>query len=71
LSGETQSLDYPTQRRLRTLRRREPSRASKREETDQQAMTTTYDYRDPSYGDEQSVRDELARVFDLCQGCRL
>jgi len=34
-------------------------------------MTTTYDYRDPSYGDEQSVRDELARVFDLCQGCRL
>ncbi len=33
-------------------------------------MTTTYDQTDPSYLDEASVRAELTRVFDICQGCR-
>ena len=34
-------------------------------------MTTTYDPKDPVYFDEADVRDELTRVYDLCQGCRL
>src|SRR6187455_1395257 len=34
-------------------------------------MTTTYHPRDPEYLDEKDVRDELTRVYDLCQGCRL
>lgn len=33
-------------------------------------MTTTYDPRDAAYLDEADVRAELARVFDVCQGCR-
>ncbi len=33
-------------------------------------MTTTYDPRDPVYLDEADVRDELTRVYDICQGCR-
>jgi glycerol-3-phosphate dehydrogenase subunit C len=34
-------------------------------------MTTTYDPKDARYLDEADVRDELTRVYDLCQGCRL
>ena len=34
-------------------------------------MTTTYDPKDSRYLDEADVRDELTRVYDLCQGCRL
>lgn len=33
-------------------------------------MTTTYDPRDPLYTDEAATRQELARVFDICQECR-
>jgi Fe-S oxidoreductase len=33
-------------------------------------VTTTYDPHDPSYLVEADVREELTRVFDLCQGCR-
>ena len=33
-------------------------------------MTTRYDPGHPSYLDEADVRDELTRVFDVCQGCR-
>ncbi len=33
-------------------------------------MTTTYDPGHPSYLDEADVRDELTRVFDVCQECR-
>lgn len=33
-------------------------------------MTTTYDPHDPAYLDEADVRHEMARVFDVCQGCR-
>lgn len=33
-------------------------------------MTTTYDPHHPTYVDEADVRDELTRVFDVCQGCR-
>ena len=33
-------------------------------------MTTTYDPQHPSYVDEADVRGELARVFDVCNGCR-
>ncbi|MBI4492979.1 MAG: 4Fe-4S dicluster domain-containing protein [Chloroflexi bacterium] len=34
-------------------------------------MTTTYDPRHPAYYDEDDLRGELGRVFDLCHGCRL
>ena len=34
-------------------------------------MTTTYDPHHPRYLDEKDVRDEMTRVFDVCQGCRL
>ncbi len=34
-------------------------------------MTTTYDPLDPRYGDEDDLRAELTRVYDLCNGCRL
>jgi glycerol-3-phosphate dehydrogenase subunit C len=33
-------------------------------------MTTTYDPNHPNYLDEADVRNELTRVFDLCQECR-
>lgn len=33
-------------------------------------MTAPYDPSDPSYRDEKSVRDELTRVYDVCNGCR-
>lgn len=33
-------------------------------------MTTTYDPTHPLYVDEADVREELTRVYDLCQGCR-
>ncbi len=34
-------------------------------------MTTTYDPFHPTYFDQNDLRDELTRVFDLCHGCRL
>ena len=34
-------------------------------------MSTTYDPLDARYGDENDVRQELTRVYDLCHGCRL
>ena len=34
-------------------------------------MTVTYDPHHPAYLDESDVRDELTRVYDLCQACRL
>jgi glycerol-3-phosphate dehydrogenase subunit C len=34
-------------------------------------MTVTYDPKHPLYLDEADVRNEMTRVFDLCQGCRL
>ena len=34
-------------------------------------MTTIYDPKQPRYFDEADVRDELTRVFDICDGCRL
>lgn len=34
-------------------------------------MTTTYDPKDPTYYVEADLRAELARVFELCHGCRL
>jgi glycerol-3-phosphate dehydrogenase subunit C len=34
-------------------------------------MTTTYDPTHPKYFDEADVRDEMTRVFDVCNGCRL
>jgi glycerol-3-phosphate dehydrogenase subunit C len=34
-------------------------------------VTTTYDPRHPAYFDEADLRGELARVYDLCHGCRL
>ena len=34
-------------------------------------MTTTYSPDDPAYLDEDDLRVELGRVFDLCHGCRL
>ena len=34
-------------------------------------MTITYDPKHPKYFDEADVRDELTRVYDICQGCRL
>jgi glycerol-3-phosphate dehydrogenase subunit C len=34
-------------------------------------MTTTYDPRHAAYFDEADVRNELSRVFDICDGCRL
>lgn len=34
-------------------------------------MTTTYDPFHPKYFDEADTREELTRVYDLCQGCRL
>jgi glycerol-3-phosphate dehydrogenase subunit C len=34
------------------------------------AMTTIYDPMHPLYSDEADVRNELSRVFDVCQGCR-
>jgi glycerol-3-phosphate dehydrogenase subunit C len=34
-------------------------------------MTTTYDPRHAAYFDEADVRNELSRVFDICNGCRL
>ncbi|MEZ5268127.1 MAG: hypothetical protein R2789_06010 [Microthrixaceae bacterium] len=34
-------------------------------------MTTTYDPFHPRYFDEGDLREELARVYDLCHGCRL
>lgn len=34
-------------------------------------MTTTYNPADPSYFVENDLRSEMARVFDLCHGCRL
>lgn len=33
-------------------------------------MTTTYDPANPMYADEADVREELARVHDVCNGCR-
>ncbi len=33
-------------------------------------MTITFDPKHPKYLDEADVRDELTRVFDVCQGCR-
>ncbi len=33
-------------------------------------MTITYDPKHPKYFDEADVRDEMTRVFDVCQGCR-
>jgi glycerol-3-phosphate dehydrogenase subunit C len=34
-------------------------------------VTTTYDPADPAYADEEDLRGELTRVYDLCHGCRL
>ena len=34
-------------------------------------MTTIYDPHHPKYLDEADVRNEMTRVYDLCQGCRL
>ena len=34
------------------------------------AMTITYDPKHAAYPDEADVRDELTRVFDVCDGCR-
>lgn len=34
-------------------------------------MTTTYDPFHPKYFDEDDLRGELTRVYDLCHGCRL
>lgn len=34
-------------------------------------MTTTYDPKHPKYFDEDDLRGELTRVYDLCHGCRL
>jgi Fe-S oxidoreductase len=34
-------------------------------------MTITYDPRHPNYRDEDDVRSELTRVFDICHDCRL
>lgn len=34
-------------------------------------MTIAYDPKNPVYLDEADVREELTRVFDICQGCRL
>src|SRR5580704_10606638 len=34
-------------------------------------MTATYDPTDPKYFDPDALREEVDRVFDLCQGCRL
>jgi len=34
-------------------------------------MTTTYDPSHPQYFEEQDLRKELERVFDICHGCRL
>jgi glycerol-3-phosphate dehydrogenase subunit C len=34
-------------------------------------LTTIYDPHDPKYLDEDDVRSELTRVYDLCHGCRL
>lgn len=34
-------------------------------------MTTTYDPSHPRYRDEVDLRQEMARVFDICHGCRL
>ncbi len=34
-------------------------------------MTVTYDPKHSMYLDEADVRNELTRVFDVCQGCRL
>lgn len=33
-------------------------------------MTTTYEPQHPRYRDEADVRQELSRVFDVCQACR-
>ncbi len=50
-------------RRRTALARRTPS--------DEVPMTTTYDPFHPKYFDEADLREEMARVFDLCHGCRL
>jgi glycerol-3-phosphate dehydrogenase subunit C len=34
-------------------------------------MTITYDPKHPKYFDEADVRNEMTRVFDVCQSCRL
>jgi glycerol-3-phosphate dehydrogenase subunit C len=34
-------------------------------------MTTIYDPKNPLYLDEADVREELTRVYDICNGCRL
>jgi glycerol-3-phosphate dehydrogenase subunit C len=34
-------------------------------------LTTTYDPTHPAYLDEEDLRDELRRVYDICHGCRL
>jgi glycerol-3-phosphate dehydrogenase subunit C len=34
-------------------------------------VTITYDPSNPAYYDEQDLREELTRVYDLCHGCRL
>jgi len=34
-------------------------------------VTTTYDPKHSSYLDEADVRNEMTRVFDICNGCRL
>jgi glycerol-3-phosphate dehydrogenase subunit C len=35
------------------------------------AVTTTYDPHHPKYLDDEDLRSELTRVFDICHGCRL
>jgi len=37
---------------------------------DDGGMTVTFDSREPAYLQEKDTRDELARVFDVCNGCR-
>ena len=34
-------------------------------------MTVTYDPKDPRYWEEDDLRGELTRVYDLCHGCRM
>jgi glycerol-3-phosphate dehydrogenase subunit C len=34
-------------------------------------MTTTYDPHHPKYLNEADLREELTRVYELCQGCRM
>jgi Fe-S oxidoreductase len=50
--------------------RPDSSRVSKRSEAGLREMVTTYDPAHPLYRDEADVRLELARVHDVCSGCR-